>query len=134
MKLDPKTTFSTDHALTIPADPVLCFMSAHHEGLWQAARLLGGYESARLVDRCVALLEQERCVTRRSRIMLTQILSILSLDQAHDPDLPYMGYFAVIDPSDPVVEEICLLTDHLRDALDRSDSSSGQTEKGRAAR
>lgn len=117
MKLDPKSTFLHGIAQDIPADPILCFVAAHHEGLWHAARLLGGYESARLVDRCLELLTQDRRVAPRTKIMLDQILSILALDLVDDPDRPYMGYFAAIDPCDPVVEEICLLTDGLRDAL-----------------
>lgn len=116
MKQDLKFVFSTDAAQEIPAEPVTTFVFAHHEGLWHAARLLGGYESARLVDRCVDLLAQDRRVTPRTAVMLDQILSLLSLDKVDDPNLPYMGYFAVIDPLDPVVEEICLLTDGLRHA------------------
>lgn len=117
MKHDKKTAFFPDFAREIPADPVLSFVSAHYDGLWHATRLLGGYESARLVDRCVTRLAQDRCVTQRTRVMLGQILAVLSLDKADDPDLPYMGYFAAIDSLDPVVEEICLLTDGLRHAL-----------------
>lgn len=117
MKIDPKSTFSRDLSPEIPADPVLSFVSTHHQGLWHAARLLGGYDSARLVDRCVELLAQDRCLTPRTRIMLGQILAVLSLEQVDDPALPYMGYFAVIDPKDPVVDEICLLADGMRDAL-----------------
>lgn len=118
MKLDPKSSFAPEHAQDISADPVLSFVATHQDGLWHAVRLLGGYESARIVDCCVALLTQDRRLTPRMRIMLGQILAILSLDKVDDTDSPYMGYFAVIDPNDPVVEDICLLTDGLRDALD----------------
>lgn len=121
MKLDPKSTFSAELTQGIPADPVFSFINTHQEGLWHAARLLGGYESARLVDRCIELLTQDQRVTRRTTVMLDQILSLLSLDNVDDPDLPYMGFFAVIDPHDPVVEEICLLTDGLRHAMARAD-------------
>ncbi len=117
MKHDPKFAFSTGIAQEIPVDPVLLFVSRHYEALWHAARLLGGYESARLVDRCVELLAEGQCVTPRTAVMLEQILAVLSLDNVDDPNLPYMGFFAVIDPLDPVVEDICLLTDGLRQAL-----------------
>lgn len=113
MKLDPKSVLSAEIVQEIPADPVLTFVVDHQEGLWHAARLLGGYDSARLVDRCVELLLQEQCVTPRTAVMLRQIQSVLSLDKTDDPNLPYMGFFAPIDPSDPVVEEICLLMDGL---------------------
>jgi hypothetical protein len=125
MKLEPKSAFSPEITQEIPADPVFSFINAHQEGLWHAARLLGGYESARLVDRCVELLEQDRFVTPRTRIMLHQILAILALDLVDDANRPYMGYFAVIDPLDPIVEEICLLTDGLRHALASTDVESG---------
>lgn len=117
MKPDSKFVFSTDAAQEVPVDPVLAFVSSQYEGIWHAARLLGGYQSARLVDRCVELLTQDRRVTTKARIMLDQILSVLSLDRVEDPDLSYMGHFALIDPLDPVVEEICLLTDGLRHVL-----------------
>lgn len=122
MKLDPKSAFSPEITQGIPADSVCSFISAHQEGLWHAARLLGGYESARLVDRCVELLAQDQRVRPRTAVMLSQILSLLSLDNVDDPDLPYVGFFAVIDPSDPVIEEICLLTDGLRHAMARGDA------------
>ena len=125
MKLDPNSTFTPDPKEDIPADPIFVFVSVHHEGLWHAARLLGGYESARLVDRCVELLEQDRVVTPRTRIMLDQILAVLALDLVDDPNRPYMGYFALIDPLDPVVEEICVLTDGLRHAPVRVDAEPG---------
>jgi len=117
MKLDPKSVFSSEIVEEISANPVLSFVMAHQGALWHAARLLGGYESARLVDRCVELLLQELCVTPRTAVMLRQILAVLSLDDTDDPNLPFMGYFALIEPNDPVVEEICLLTDGLRGAL-----------------
>ncbi|WP_334061618.1 hypothetical protein [Limimaricola cinnabarinus] len=117
MKRDLKSDFSADIAQKVPVDPVLPFVSRNYEGLWHAARLLGGYESARLVDRCAELLAQDQCVSQRTRVMLDQILATLSLEHVHDENLPYMGFFAVIDPCDPAVEEICLLTDGLRQAL-----------------
>lgn len=133
MKLDPKSTFLPDNSQEISVDPIFYYVSAHREGLWHAARLLGGYESARLVDRCVEVLAQDRCMTPRTRIMLGQILAVLSLDNVDDPDLPYCAHFAVIDPLDPIVEDICLLTDGLRSALERADVEAAQVRKVRAA-
>ena len=121
MKLDPKSAFTPGLAHNVRADPILAFVSARHEALWNAARLLGGSHSARLVDRCVQALRDDRCVTRRTRIMLGQILSVLSLKHVDNPDLPYMGYLAAIDSGDPVVDDICLLTDELRGALEHAD-------------
>lgn len=100
-----------------PTAAVLSFVSEHYEALWHAARLLGGYDSARLVDRCLERLTADQTVTPRAEIMLLQIMELLSLERVDDPDQPYMGFFAVIDPCDPVVEEICLLTDQMREVL-----------------
>lgn len=133
MKLDPKFIFATDSAHPIAPEPVLAFVAANHAGLWQAARLLGGGESSRLVDRCAELLEQDRRVTPRTRIMLGQILAVLSLEHVDDPDLPYMAHFAAIDPADPVVEEICLLTDELREALEMADRDHPPASRNLAA-
>ena len=126
MKLDPKSAFTPGLDQNVRADPILVFVSKRHEALWSAARLLGGSHSARLVDRCVQALRDDRCVTRRTRIMLGQILAVLSLDHADDPDLPYMEYFLAIDPSDPLVDEIYLLTDELRGALEDADMDHPQ--------
>lgn len=102
------------------AKPVIALFAKQHLAIWHAARLLGGYEASRLVDRCIGALERDSAITDRVLIMLDQILAVLSLEKVHDPDQPYMGYFAVIDPVDPVVEEICLLTDDLRAAIEEA--------------
>ncbi|ABG33490.1 hypothetical protein [Roseobacter denitrificans] len=49
-----------------------------------------------------------------------QLLEILSLEHVHDTSRPDASYFAAIDPADPTVEEICLVTDRLRCALQRA--------------
>lgn len=102
---------------TFAAKPILAFFAEKHLELWHAARLLGGYDASRIVDKCVARLEALNCLDNQVMIMLDQILSTLSLEEVDDPDKQFMGFFAAIDPSDPAVEEICLLTDGLRDAM-----------------
>ncbi|TMV14585.1 hypothetical protein [Arenibacterium halophilum] len=111
------SAFVRKDRVTHPMNAILSFVSEHYEALWHAARLLGGYDSARLVDRCLERLTEDQTVTPRARIMLLQIMELLSLEQVDDPGQPYMGYFAAIDPCDPVVEEICLLTDQMREVL-----------------
>jgi hypothetical protein len=133
MKFDAKSSFSPAQTQEIFTDPILTYFSAHYEGLWHAARLLGGYESARLVDRCQDLLLLDGRLTSRTRLMLGQILAVLALETVDDPASPHMGYFAVIDPLDPVVEEICVLTDGLRDALERTGSGAARAAEVRAA-
>jgi len=103
------------------AKPIMTLFAERYSAFWHVARLLGGYESARLVDRCVELLETEAMITNRVQIMLEQLLALLCLEDTGDPEKPHMGYFGVIDPSDPVLEEICLLADELRDAVSASE-------------
>ena len=100
------------------AKPILDLFQKKYGELWHAARLLGGYDASRMVDKCAARLEQQGMVDNQSAILLKQVLDILALEEADDPDKPYMGFFAAIDPRDPVVAEICLLTDQLREALE----------------
>ncbi len=120
MTTDTESSFHQRRTEGVAPNPILSFVSAHYEGLWCAARRLGGCEAARLVDRCVELLAHDGCLTWRTRIMLDQILAVMTLEKVDDPNLPYMKYFAEIDPVDPFLEEISLLADEFRDALDRS--------------
>lgn len=102
--------------------PVAEYIAHHEAALWHAARLLGGYERAKLVDRLAEALRQSPRLNSRIRTMLDQVVALLALGHAHDPDRPETGFFAIIDPSDPAVDEICLLVDGLRDAIARSEA------------
>lgn len=116
MTVKQDSRFDTTGA-TFAAKPILSLFEDKHSELWHAARLLGGYDASRIVDKCAARLETLSYVDDQVMIMLDQILSTLSLEEVDDPEKPFMGFFAVIDPCDPVVEEICLMTDMLRDAI-----------------
>lgn len=133
MKFETKSSFLPAHPQECSADPILTFVSANYEGLWHAARLLGGYEAARLVDRCRERLMADGVPTSCARLMLGQILAILSLEMVGDPESSYTAHFAAIDPLDPVVEEICLLTDGLCDVLEHADHRKARSTSVRAA-
>lgn len=122
MKSVPKCTDTRFPAPAFAARPVKEYLEAKQTDLRQAARLLGGHEAALLVDRCAEVLTAEGTIGSRVEMMLQQILSLLTLERTHHEDSPYMGYFVAIDPSDPVVEEICLLADGLRNAIDASEA------------
>jgi hypothetical protein len=85
MKLDTKSIFARASAEEISVDPLLVFVTLNHAALWQAVRFLGGYEAARVVERCIALLERDGRVTPRARMMIEQIHSVLTLDRVDDP-------------------------------------------------
>ena len=97
--------------------PVHVYVHHNLDGLRHAARLLGGYDAMDLVDEIAEALRYDPKISRRTRTRLNTLGDLLRLENVGDPDRPEMGYFAVIDPNDPAVEEICLLTDGLEDAV-----------------
>ncbi len=50
-------------------------------------------------------------------IWIDDLSDILALEHVHVIGSEEEARFAAIDPSDPVVEELCLLTDQLTDAI-----------------
>ncbi len=111
------------------------YMGAHRDALWHAARLLGGYEAARNVGHIAEALERQVPISRRTKRRLEDLLDLLRLENVGDPDRVEMGHFAVIDPSDPVVAEICLLTDGLALAFDEMRAQERDLDhKGHAQR
>lgn len=108
---------SANHDL---AAPLREFADHHREGLLNAAGLLGGCRGTRLVLDLLDGLASEPVLTRRTRTRFTALLELLSLENVHDQNREECARFAAINPCDPVVEEICVLTDGLRDALERA--------------
>lgn len=100
-----------------PAVPVRCFVADHYDALWHAARLLGGYEAAREVGHLATAVANEPTLSRSTGRRLHALLDLLRLENVGDPERVEMGFFAVIDPADPCVEEICLLADGLSDVM-----------------
>jgi len=93
------------------------FFEKYRDALRNAARLLGGREAINLVDEIIDALSRNHDLTRRTIECLHDLEAVLALDHVGDPDRAESGYFAEIDILDPVVEEICFLTDGLRSAL-----------------
>lgn len=94
--------------------PLFC---DRYDALVNSAALLAGKRGQRLVEQLRDSVVFEGSLTRQTIEQLFQLLGILTLQNVHNEDLPEAGYFAAIDPSDPVVEEICLLADKLRHAM-----------------
>ena len=93
------------------------FVSDHQSALANAAGLLAGRKGVRLVDLIVEELQSHVQPSSRTKRSLNELLSILSLENVHDEMSDESGFFAMLDPADPIVSEICLLTDGLRDVL-----------------
>ncbi len=110
---------------TIPAyadsaAPLREFADPHRDALLNAAELLGGGSGLRLATKALDGLASEAVVSRRTWNYFTVLLELLALEHVHDGDREEAAYFLAIAPCDPVVEEICELTDGLREALSRA--------------
>jgi len=93
------------------------FIGDYQPALANAASLLAGRKGLRLVDLIVDGLQHRLAPSPRTMHALNELLSILSLGSVHDEMSDESGFFAMLDPADPIVSEICLLTDGLRDVL-----------------
>ncbi|SLN51832.1 hypothetical protein AQS8620_02243 [Aquimixticola soesokkakensis] len=104
--------------VALPArDPLRIFVERHRDGLLSAAALLGGKRGVRLVQAIIQDLRASRDLSVKCARNLQTLLDLLSLnfcdDDAWDGELSFYD----IDPMSPTVEEICLLTDGLRQVV-----------------
>ncbi|AML53021.1 hypothetical protein [Falsihalocynthiibacter arcticus] len=103
----------------------LCsFLTHNYEPLRNAAFLLGGGPALRRIQSLCDDLRSNQTLTRSSKRNLVELHKVLSLYYVADPERLEHGLFARIDPYDPVVEEICLLTDGLMDHMRAIDNAS----------
>ncbi|MBP0484518.1 hypothetical protein [Sagittula salina] len=84
------------------------------DALLSASALLGGEPAERRTARLLRDLLHAPRLTRRLRREFVDLHRLLSLDGVEDPESLQAGCFAAIDPSSPVVEDICLLADGVR--------------------
>jgi hypothetical protein len=89
-----------------PNNPLRDYVSEHQDGLAHAASLLAGRRGIRCVTRVVETLSCSHRLTRMPKKDLNDLLAILMLEHVHDCDRDEAGYFAEIDPADPIVEDI----------------------------
>ncbi len=104
------------------------FFENHAEGLQSAALLLGGRPKLRQVHGVLDALASSDRLTRRIRTAIDDILNLLTLRHVADESRSEAAYFAMLDPSQPYVEENCLLADGLQaelEAFDKSDQKAG---------
>jgi hypothetical protein len=79
-------------------------------------------------------LASQNSPSRRTINAIEEVLAILTLEYVDDFDRPEAAYFMTIDPSEPCVEDICLLTDDLETIMsDLEDTPAQQSNDGRAA-
>lgn len=97
--------------------PIHGFFEKHRDALRNAAHLLGGVDATHIVDEITDALSRDDALSRRTTGLLHDLEDLLALENVGEPDRPEAGYFTAIDILDPVVEEICVLTDGLREAV-----------------
>ena len=94
------------------------FIDANFGALQNAAELLAGRRGKKVVTTILEGLQNASAVDRRTWTALRDLLGILTLEHVHDETRVEAMLFAQIDLADPVVEDICLLSDGLRDVLE----------------
>ena len=98
--------------------PLKSFVHEHREALLDTATLLGGRQGANLAYSVLDGLADGRASTGSLSRKLDDLIDLLALENVHREERPEAACFAALDPWDPVVEEICLLTDGFRDAVE----------------
>ena len=93
------------------------YVQDHNQSLQHAAFLLGGRGWLLRTQRLIDDLSQPQPLDARVLREATALLSLLSLDHVHVVDSVEAACFAQIDPSDPCVADICLLTEGLAEVL-----------------
>ncbi len=94
--------------------PHTAFILANAAAICSSASLLGGSVAEARVHRLIDDVSLASPLTSRLERELDALENLLSLENVQDFDSVEAERFALIDPSDPVVEEVCLLLDGLR--------------------
>lgn len=106
---------------TPSADPQLATVRAHFgqhgTALCNAATLIAGDTGAARVLRLISDLRSATRLERTHRKSLVDLHRLLSLDIAHDNQDAEIPCWMSLDPANPKVEQICLLTDRVFDLL-----------------
>lgn len=100
--------------------PHTAFVLANAAAICSSASLLSGPIAEARVHRLIDDVSLASPLTSRLQRELDVLEDLLSLENVQDLDSVEAECFALIDPSDPVVEEICLLLDGLRQARART--------------
>ncbi|UWQ47201.1 hypothetical protein [Leisingera aquaemixtae] len=95
------------------------FMSSHHEALQNASFLLGGQPALRRTQALLDDITGERRLTGRLKRGIVKLHDLLTLSNVHEFETLEAACFAEIDPASPIVEELCLLADALKEAIHR---------------
>lgn len=111
------------------------YIGEHREALLKAVELLGGGPGRRIAFSVIDDLQGSGLPARRTIRQLGRLLDLLMLKNAYEDTLE-AERLVLLDPSDPRVEEICLLADALAALLDeyRAASDTDGSDEGHGAR
>jgi len=93
------------------------FLTEYCEALGHAAVLLADRRGAKLINAIGDGLNQSGPLTRRMHRLLLELRGLLFLEHAYGDDYDDVSFFAMLDPEDPIVTELCILADSLDEAL-----------------
>ena len=96
---------------------LLAWLSEHAEALMNASALLGGPRAFSRTARLLDDLRREPALNTRVRRELQALRDLLALEHVDDPERDESAWFALIDPADPVVYDLCMLRDGLEALL-----------------
>lgn len=101
--------------INIPASLLvfLAWLSEHADALLNASQLLGGVRAARRTARLLEDLRREPSLNTRVRRELQALRDLVSLEHVEDPDREECAFFALLNPADPVVYDLCMLKEGL---------------------
>jgi hypothetical protein len=116
------TPFDLRHAVSAHRSPVHEYVAQNWPALRNAAALLGGQRAAREADRLFDDLATQVTIGLHAKRRLERMIRRLKLD---DDIVSEDVLLDLIDPSDPVVDELCLLCDGLRHASEQTELSPG---------
>ena len=100
-----------DHLDTI--QDLQAFAEVHRNSIMNAAAWLGGQGGSRSALEALDSLFAPEVPPRRALRLFVDFLALLMLEHVHDEAREEAAIFATIDPSDPRVEDVCLLADGL---------------------
>lgn len=90
------------------------YLIEHAKALVNAAGLLGGASAALGVESLVCEVQSETGrLSLHTRRRFARLEALLSLEQTDETDLELLDFSCAIDPCDPRVHEICMLSEGL---------------------
>ena len=118
---------------TLAASPLHQLLESSADALVHAAELLAGRRGLRLVSDLIDDLGSNPVPTRRVLETADELLQVLSLDCADILGSEEAARFSAIAPWDPIVEDICLLTEALAAAIDATGELINEADDQKAA-